>query len=51
MVAVAHPEDVESATKILAQGGETIYRIGQVVSRPGAEPEVVIENMDAAWSD
>ncbi|HEY6334983.1 MAG TPA: phosphoribosylformylglycinamidine cyclo-ligase [Alphaproteobacteria bacterium] len=51
MVAVAHPEDADAATKILAQEGETIYRIGTVVSQPTAEPEVVIKNMDAAWSE
>ena len=51
MVAVAHPEDVELATRILVQGGETVYRIGAVISQRMAEPEVVIKNMDAAWSD
>jgi phosphoribosylformylglycinamidine cyclo-ligase len=51
MVAVVHPEDADAATKILVQEGETIYRIGAVVSQPMAEPEVVIKNMDTAWSE
>ncbi len=49
MVAVVAPEKVDEATKLLTNHGETVMRIGIVVSR-SAEPRVKMLNLDR-WLD
>lgn len=49
MVAVVAPEKVEEATKLLTSHGETVMRVGIVVSR-AAEPRVKMLNLDR-WLD
>ena len=51
MIAIVPASDAEAACAILAQAGETVYRIGAVASSPGREPEARIANLDAAWRD
>ena len=51
MVAVAHPQDADAATRILADTGETVYRIGKIISQASGAPEVTIKNMDEAWNE
>jgi phosphoribosylformylglycinamidine cyclo-ligase len=49
MAAVVREGDAERASAAFRAAGETVHRIGAVVAQPRGEPEVVIENMDAAW--
>jgi phosphoribosylformylglycinamidine cyclo-ligase len=51
MVAVVRPGDVAEATRLLTEAGETVHRIGEVVSQATGEPEVVIDGADTAWHD
>lgn len=49
MIAVVAPEDGERLTQVLEDHGETVYRIGEIVSLEGSRPVVAIANLEAAW--
>ncbi len=51
MVLVLAEEDVETATALLAEAGETVSRIGRIEpgATPEAEPEVRMENLSPRW--
>ena len=48
MVAVVAAEDVETATAILSEQGETVFRIGEIVTRGGGDT-VRLQNLENAW--
>jgi phosphoribosylformylglycinamidine cyclo-ligase len=48
MVVIAAPDRAEALTAILADHGETVYRIGQVVADAGRS--VAIAGADSAWA-
>jgi phosphoribosylformylglycinamidine cyclo-ligase len=50
MMAVVAPGRVDAATRLLAEAGETVYRIGSIVRRGDGEPGAVIRNMAPAWA-
>ena len=49
MVAVVAATEADDAVKILADGGETVYRIGRIVPRQGDEPQSRLVGTDVAW--
>ena len=49
MVAVVAATEADDAVKILADGGETVYRIGRIVARQGDEPQSRLVGTDVAW--
>jgi phosphoribosylformylglycinamidine cyclo-ligase len=49
MALIAAAGEVDGVEKTLRAAGETVWRIGQAVARPGTGPGVVIRGMEAAW--
>ena len=49
MIAVVAVEDAASATAALEANGETVHRIGAVISHADGEPAVVLNGAGAAW--
>jgi phosphoribosylformylglycinamidine cyclo-ligase len=49
MVAVVAPGAAEEAAGILADAGETVFRIGRLEARPGAAAGVRVEGLPADW--
>jgi phosphoribosylformylglycinamidine cyclo-ligase len=50
MVAAVAPDRIELAEKLLRDGGETVWRIGQVRSRRGNEPQSQVIGTEQAWA-
>lgn len=49
MIAVVDPDEVNFVTKALQDSGETVYRLGQIVSRPESGRSVNLLGLEAAW--
>ncbi len=49
MAAVVAPERADEAEAILARAGETVHRIGRIVTRSDGDAAVAIDNAEAAW--
>ena len=48
MLVVVAAENAEAATEILSDAGETVFRIGEIVTRNGGDP-VRLRNLENAW--
>jgi len=49
MVAVVEPGRADAITRVLTEGGETVYRVGRVVPRPKGGPGTLLLNTETAW--
>lgn len=49
MVVITAADKADEAQRILAEAGETVYRIGEVQPAIGDVERVVIDGVDAAW--
>jgi len=50
MVAAVAPENVEAATRVLTDHGETVYRIGTIEARGADAPDCIVEGIERAWA-
>ncbi|MGF7205786.1 phosphoribosylformylglycinamidine cyclo-ligase [Skermanella aerolata] len=49
MVVIVSPDKADDAQRILAEAGESVYRIGEVQPAIGDVDRVVIDGVDTAW--
>ncbi len=49
MCVVVAAEDADEAERILAEGGESVYRIGRIRARKGNEAQTLVLGADEAW--
>jgi phosphoribosylformylglycinamidine cyclo-ligase len=49
MVAVVEPSRTDAITRVLTEGGETVYRVGRIVPRPKGGPGTLFLNTESAW--
>jgi phosphoribosylformylglycinamidine cyclo-ligase len=49
MIAIVEPGRAEAITQVLADGGETVHRVGRVVRRAEGGPGTLLINTETAW--
>ena len=49
MIAVVEPNRAEALSRIFADAGETVHRVGRVVPRPAESAGTILINVETAW--
>ena len=49
MIAIVEPGRVDEISRVLAEAGETVYRVGRVIPRPADGAGTLLLNTETAW--
>ena len=49
MVAVVAAEKADELTQVFEQGGEKVFRLGEIIEADGQTPHTILENVEETW--